>query len=273
MAAVGAVGVTAVSVTSLLLAIPPVAGASPATVGYAGPATDVGQSPLIVNGSHKFTSRNWDGYITYSASEETDFTAVKASWIVPTVTCEAKNAWTVFWVGLDGWFNDTVEQGGSQAQCSAVGGAATYSLWWEMYPTNSIQTVLTISAGDEVTASVKYATTTSTFTIKVSDETTGKSFTRKEQCASGVSCQRSSADVITEDVGHYPGSGYFPLADYGTMGYTNADMTDPAGQSGAISSKHWLNAAVTESDAGTTYASVSSLADGGTAFNAVWRHR
>jgi hypothetical protein len=263
----------ALTVASGVVAAPSAASARPATAGYAGPARGITESPAMINGSHRFTSRNWDGYLTYSSSESTDFSAVSASWVQPTVTCEAKNAWTVFWIGLDGWFNDTVEQGGTQAQCSTVGGTPAYSMWWEMYPTNSIQTVLAINPGDEITASVRFVATTSVFTIKVTDVTSGKSFTRREQCASGLACDRSSADVITEDVGRFGGSGYFPLANYGTMGYTKAKVTDTANESGSISARHWLNASVTESAGTTTYATVTPLSGHGSAFDAVWNHQ
>jgi hypothetical protein len=268
------IGMLAVlAVASGVVAVPSLAGANPAAVGYAGPAHDTTESPAMINGSHRFTSRNWDGYLTYSSSESTDFSTVTASWVQPTVTCEAKNAWTVFWIGLDGWFNDTVEQGGTEAKCASAGGTPAYSMWWEMYPTNSIQTVMAISAGDEITASVKFVTATSVFTIKVTDATSGKSFTRREQCGSGLVCDRSSADVITEDVGHFPGSGYFPLANYGTMGYTKAKVTDTAGESGSISAKHWLNASVTESAGSTTYATVTPLSAHGSSFDAIWNHQ
>jgi len=264
----------ALSVASAMLAVPPVAGANPpATAGYAGPARDVTENPATINGSHRFTSRNWDGYLTYTSSESTDFSTVAASWIQPTVTCEAKNAWTVFWIGLDGWFNDTVEQGGTQAQCGTVGGTPAYSMWWEMYPTNSIQTVLVINPGDEITASVRFVAATSVFTIKVTDVTSGKSFTRREQCASGLTCDRSSADVITEDVGRYGGSGYFPLANYGTMGYTKAKVTDTAGETGTISASEWLNSSVTEKEGTTTYATVTPLSAHGSSFDTVWNHQ
>jgi hypothetical protein len=255
-----------------------VAGASaavhrPARTGYAGTVDGLTRQPLGSRTSQQFTSRNWAGYVTYAASHGTDFDVVKATWVQPAVTCEAAGAWTVFWVGLDGWWDNTVEQGGSSAQCSAAGGPASYALWWEMYPTNAIQTVLAINVGDTINASVVYSTSTSVFTIHVKDVTTGKGFTRHEMCGGGLICSRSSADVITEDVGQFGGGGYFPLADYGTMGYTNAHATDITGQKGSISSRHWLNAAVTEASGGTTYATVSPLASRGTAFDVTWQHQ
>jgi Peptidase A4 family len=261
------------SVGLALWAVPSGASATATPVGLAGPAWEVKQTRAVNHVSQQFTSRNWDGYITYASSHSTEFNSVKATWVQPTVTCEAATAWTVFWVGLDGWWNNTVEQGGSEAYCPTAGGSPTYDLWWEMFPTNSIQTVLAINAGDTITASVKYATATSVFTIKVKDVTTGKAFTKHERCGSGLVCNRSSADVITEDVGMFGAGSYFPLADYGTMGYTNVGVTDTTGTKGSISKKSWLNAAVTEASGGTTYATVSALSAHGTAFTTTWQHQ
>lgn len=261
--AVAATPAAAVAATRATAARP----TTPATKGFAGPARGIVQLAPSHGSSAQFTSRNWDGYITYVASEGTDFKVVKATWVQPTVTCPEPNAWTVFWVGLDGWWDDTVEQGGSSAQC--VNGVPQYKTWWEMFPTNAITTVFSISPGDTIRASVTYES--GTYVIVVKDVTTGRSFTKHETCASTVTCDRSSADVIAEDVGHFGGSSFFPLADYGTMAFTKAKVADASGHSGGIANSHWLNAAVTESSGGTTYASVSALI-GGNGFHATWQH-
>ena len=236
---------------------------------YAGAAQHRGVLPSTRT-SQQFTSRNWDGYITYAADQGTDFNVVKSTWVQPAVTCPAPNAWAVFWVGLDGWWNATVEQGGSSAQCK--NGVPHYALWWEMYPTNAIQLANTISAGDTITASVTYLPGTQVFVIKVKDVTSGVGFTRRETCASGLTCDRSSADVIAEDVGHFSG-GYFPLADYGTMTFTPSSITDISGNKGSFTKSTWLNAAVTEQQSGTTYATVSPLRNSGKTFDATWAHQ
>jgi hypothetical protein len=241
-------------------------------LGYAGPAQDQTESPLFTAGSQQFTSRNWDGYIAYSSSETTDFQTVHASWIQPTVTCEKSHAWTVFWVGLDGWFNKTVEQGGSEAYCGTAEEPPSYHLWWEMFPTVPIQTGVKIKAGDQVSANVTFESNTSTFVISVTDVTSGKSLTEDEQCAAGLVCQRGSADVITEDVGKFGSREYYPLADYGEMGYTAAAVTDTSGDTGSISAPFWLNAAITERHKKITYATVTSLTASGSAFNTIWNH-
>jgi hypothetical protein len=79
--------------------------------------------------------------------------------------------------------------------------------------------------------------------------------------------------VITEDVGRFGANSYFPLANYGTMGYTASKVGDIAGNTGSISDQQWLNAAVTESDSSTTYATVSPLTAHGTAFTVTWKHK
>ncbi len=142
-----------------------------------------------------------------------------------------------------------------------------------MYPTNSIQTVLIMNPGDHITASVTFAPGTQVFTITVSDTTSGKSFTQQETCASGLVCGRTSTDVITEDVGSFGANSYFPLAKYGTMTYSGAEVTDTAGDSGTISAPAWLNAAVTEKLRRTTYAKVTALGAGGSSFSTIWHHR
>jgi len=267
--------VLGVGVIGASLMAPSMAGASQGPVGYVGPAQ---HSPLSANvpalstGSQQFASRNWDGYVTYTAAQGADFNEVKATWVQPTVTCETAGAWTVFWVGLDGWFNNTVEQGGSEAYCNTTGGTPAYNLWWEMFPTNAIQTTLAINPGDKITADVRYVKSTSTFVIRVSDETSEQSFTTDQLCAVGLVCQRSSTDVITEDVGNFSG-GYYPLANYGTMRYTDAQVRNKSDVRGSISGKHWFNGAVTESSGGTNYASVSPLSHEGTSFSTTWLHQ
>jgi hypothetical protein len=239
------------------------------TLGYAGPARGV----IRHGGVGSLSSRNWAGYVAQKANGSTDFNAITSTWIQPTVKCEANNAWTVFWVGLDGWLNNTVEQGGSSAQC--IGGVPQYTLWWEMFPTNSIQTMNTISPGDTITASVTYDPGTQKFQINVQDVTTGQGFIRNEKCAADQTCERSSTDVIAEDVGHFGGSTFFPLANYGTMQFTNATTTNINGASGGFTKRAWQFAAITEQDqtTGRIYATISALSDRGKTFSATWKHR
>ncbi|MHB1584129.1 MAG: G1 family glutamic endopeptidase [Acidimicrobiales bacterium] len=275
--------VVALGVGSVVGVLPGVAGvtgaATPTTAStpttppaaFVPPAFPVTEGPLSVGSTTQATSRNWDGYVTLPSSTSPTFAAVSATWVQPTVTCEATQAWTVFWVGLDGWGDGTVEQGGSSAYCPTAGGPATYQLWWEMYPTNDIRTVLTIAAGDTIHAVVTYEPTTSEYVIRVRDVTSGKGFTRKELCGAGFTCNRASAEAITEDVGRSGGT-YFPLADYGKMHYGAVNVVNASGVKGPISDAAWNDAAVTERSGGVTYATVSKLFGGGHGFNTIWKH-
>src|SRR5579864_2763406 len=69
----------------------------------------LGPTPFV-SGINLTNSYNWGGY----AVKGTGFTDAKGSWLVPTVNCtKSPNAWVVFWVGIDGAFDGTVEQIGT----------------------------------------------------------------------------------------------------------------------------------------------------------------
>jgi hypothetical protein len=240
--------------------------ADPARDRHTLPATHGPGSPSALATGPTFTSRNWDGFVSYAPSAgATDFNAVHGTWVQPTVTCPKPNAWTVFWVGLDGWFDNTVEQGGSSAQC--VNGVPQYTTWWEMFPTNAIQTVFTIAPGDTIDATVTFSAATRQYTITVRDVTSNRSFTQTPTCASNLTCSRSSADWIAEDVGMFGGGNFFPLANYGTMRFRSSTATSLTGHRGPISDASWQNSPVQEQSGGVTYATVSSLDRTGQSFS------
>ena len=64
------------------------------------------------------TSTNWSGYaVTGSGANH-----VIGTWTQPTVTCaRGENSWSSPWVGIDGDNSNTVEQIGTDSDCS--GGA------------------------------------------------------------------------------------------------------------------------------------------------------
>src|ERR1700678_1270393 len=69
-----------------------------------GPGTKVSAKGGI---AHQATSTNWSGY----AGDSGTSTSVSASWVQPTVTCGgsgAKDKYSSFWVGLDGYSSTTV---------------------------------------------------------------------------------------------------------------------------------------------------------------------
>ena len=80
----------------------------------------------------------------------TGFTEVSADWTQKPVTCPRNDAWTLFWVGFDGWpsTDASVEQGGTSARC--VNGVPHYSAFYEMWPTHAVTTVFAVQPDDQI---------------------------------------------------------------------------------------------------------------------------
>src|SRR3954462_6384485 len=152
-----------------------------------------GAHPAVRHGAtnHRITrstSSNWAGY---SATGST-FRSVSATWKQPSATCTSADAYSSFWVGLDGDGSNTVEQIGTDADCS--GGRPVYYAWYEMYPKFPVNLSLTIHPGDTVTASVT-TDGNGNFTLTIRDTTTGGSFTTTQKLKNA---KLGSAEVIAE---------------------------------------------------------------------------
>ena len=170
------------------------------------------------------TSTNWSGYAVTGGNGH--FSSVSASWTEPTAHCSGGSAkYAAFWVGLDGYNSNSVEQTGSDSDCD--GSSPDYYGWYEMYPANPVYFTNAVSPGDHFTASVTFSGS-STYTLVLKDTTKGwtKTVTKSE---SGLA--RSSAEVITEAPSS--SSGVLPLANFGTINYTgsSANGSSMSGQS------------------------------------------
>jgi len=169
-------------------------------------------------------STNWSGYAATGANGA--FKSISASWKEPTATCSSRSAqYASFWVGLDGFTSSSVEQTGTDSDCS--GRTPQYYGWYEMFPANPVNFTNPVSPGDSFTASVTFSGT-ATYTLVLKDTTKGWTQTiTKNQ--SGLA--RSSAEVITEAPSS--SSGVLPLANFGTISYSAsaANGTSLASQS------------------------------------------
>jgi hypothetical protein len=178
-----------------------------------------GHSSRTATGTGVIRYWNWSGYADDNTSGNT-YTKVSGSWTQPTVTCGAEGQIAVFWVGLDGFNNGTVEQDGTYAQCFE--GTAYYYTWWEMYPTNQIQIVAANSPGDVIHASVAFSS--GKFKLALTDATTtSASFTTTQTCGAGLTCARASAEWIAERPGE--STGLYPLALFSPWKLTKATVT------------------------------------------------
>jgi hypothetical protein len=197
------------------------------------------------------TSTNWAGY---SATGGT-FTKVSATWKQPTATCTAATAYSSFWVGLDGDGTNTVEQIGTDADCS--GGKPVYYAWYEMYPKFPVNLSLTIRPGDTLSASVT-TNGTGSFTLSISDTTSGRSFTTVQKLRRA---RLGSAEVIAEA----PSSGsVLPLANFGSVGFSAATVNgQPIGN---------FHPDRIDMVSGTITKATTSALSNGTAFAVTWHH-
>src|SRR5579883_915331 len=195
------------------------------------------------------TSTNWSGY----AATGSTYTSVSTSFTQPSVDCSKGNGYSSFWVGLDGYSSNTVEQTGTEADCS--GGAASYYAWYEMYPKFPVTYSNTVRPGDSITESVSFSGSSS-FTLTLSDSTQGWSRTVTKKL---TNAKRSSAEVIAE--APYSG-GVLPLADFGKVSFSGSTVN------GSTLSNFNPVGIDMVSSSGTPEATVSSLSGG--SFSITW---
>jgi hypothetical protein len=169
-------------------------------------------------------SMHWSGYVAYLGT----YHSVSASWTEPAGQCAAGHQESSFWVGLDGYNSDTVEQTGSEVDC--IGGSPQYFAWYEMYPMKPVSFPDTVRPGDQLTGSVTY-NGGSSYTLVLTDTTQHWSHT-VPQILSGAA--NTSAEVIAEANSTASGR-ILPLTNFGTVNFANASVdgapigdTDPA---------------------------------------------
>lgn len=240
---------------------------------------------------------NWSGYAV--TGTRGSVTNVKASWVVPMVTCSSSpDGYAAFWTGIDGWSSNTVEQIGTDSDCVNLTGTEadtpTYYAWFEFYPegaylignytasgecqSDCVYPGDTISA--EVTASgasPKGRHGSQSFTATITDETRGWTFTIT---SSVPGAQQSSAEWIAETpYGCNTNGGFCYLSDFGNAEYgvanTNVSGTASATVNGvtqALGSFSSVQEAIMVNyPSGTTImAEPSPLQDAGTSFTDQW---
>jgi hypothetical protein len=212
-----------------------------------------------VSGLSQAQSSNWSGY----ADTGSGFSAVAGKWSEPGASCSRTTTYAAFWVGIDGYTSDSVEQDGTFIECYERT-AYQYS-WWEMYPTNDIQIVgESVVAGDSISASV--VRSGDSYKLSVTDSThSANSFTTTQSCSD---CANSSAEWIAEAPCCTSSGGILPLADFGTWSDNSSTVTEGS-TSGVISS--FTDDEITMVDgSGLVEAQPSSLNSSGNAFSVTW---
>lgn len=229
-----------------------------------------GVPPRVINNVTVEDSTNWSGY----AVEGTSFTSAKGSWVIPSVNCsKTPNTYSSFWVGIDGWTSSTVEQTGTDSDCS--GTSPSYYAWYEFYPNPSfLISGVPVSPGNKMSATVTYNGTE--FTITITNESTGKSFSKSARVRGA---KRSSAEWIAEAPCCTNSGGILPLADFGIVDfgedYTGVSSTNYATDSGINGPISDYGSSVFESimvngTTGADEAVPSALSTDGSSFTVTW---
>jgi peptidase A4-like protein len=241
-------------------------------------ASAVSHAPRI-KGATNSTSLNWSGY---AVTAPTPFTDVKGSWIQPAANCtstaaparngkgnghgngggggKSSSSYSSFWVGLDGYSSNTVEQTGTDADCS--GTTPVYYGWYEFYPAFPVNLPDPVAPGDSMSAEVSVSGGVVTTTLH--DATRGWT-EQATQSSSGYAL--TSAEWIAEA----PSSGkVLPLANFGTVTFTGASATG-GGHTGPISDFSDDPLTMVTSS-GQTKAVPSGLSSRGSSFSVTWFH-
>jgi Peptidase A4 family len=185
---------------------------------------------------------------------------VIGSWVQPPATCSAgESSWSSPWVGIDGDVSNTVEQIGTDTDCS--GGTPYYYAWYEMYPKSLVLiSSVGVQANQSFTAEVS-GNSAGTFVLRLINTSTGASFTTTQ---SSKRSRRNSVEWVMEG----PSSGL--LTNFGTVGFTSASATI-SGQTAAVGSFANADPITMVNSKGLTRA-VPSTPPSGDAFSVTWQH-
>lgn len=227
-------------------------------------------------------STNWAGYAVEATGR---FTSVSGSWVEPAVTCTnsggggrgrghgsgGSQQFASFWAGIDGYSSDSVEQLGTDSDCS--GSTPSYYAWYEMYPAGSV-TISTSSfpvrPGDTLSASVTVSGTTFTLSMSSSE---GWHFSTTKQ---GSGLAQSSAELIAESPEVCSGFScqLAQLSDFGTVNFSGASATagGPAAPLGSFTADSGPHEIVGLTSSGGVKMQPSSLSPAGNAFSVAWEH-
>ena len=198
------------------------------------------------------TSSNWAGYAAFNGQ----YTTVSANWKQPTASCTSATTYSSFWVGLDGYSSNTVEQTGTSADCS--GGSPRYYAWYEMYPKFPVNLSIAVRPGDSMSASVT-TNGAGQFTLHIHNGTTGGDFVTTQ---TSKKARLSSAEAIAEAPSG--SGGVLPLTNFGTASFSAVTVN---GQAIGVFNPDKIDMVGN----GFTKASTSALS-GGNAFSVTWKH-
>lgn len=182
------------------------------------PALDINGLTKMLHGPHAQggqaaqDSTNWAGYVASGAT----YSSVTSNWVEPSVQCTTDGI-VGFWIGLDGYGSNTVEQDGSAVDCST--GTPQHFAWWETYPANSVQEYTDpVSVGDHFTSTVT-SLGGGQYSLVLTDSTQGWT---ESKTVTSAGAANASAEVITEAVSD--NGAITPLPDFGSADFSGSTI-------------------------------------------------
>jgi hypothetical protein len=260
----------------LLASVGLLSGSLAAVTAPTGPAIAGLYHPPVANAHHLYNdtvgSTNWSGYAVETTGTA-PFAQATGSWTEPSaLSCpRLGSTYSSFWVGLDGYSSNSVEQLGTDTDCSS--GRARYYAWYEMYPNPSYLIPYKVHPGDTLTATVTN-TAPGSYTLKLQDTQRGWTFTKVQK----GTYANASAEWVAEAPSSCNGSSctVLPLADFGKVNFTGAGAATSPGESPSPVSSFTTNGGphdidMVTADGSTLRAQPGSLV-GGTGFTDTWLH-
>lgn len=159
-------------------------------------------------------SANWAGYVAARA----EYSAVGASWVVPTLAATTTLMTDVAWVGIGGSKTKDLIQAGTHS--AVQNGRTQYWAWYELLPEYQKVIPLAVAGGDKVEVSLTEIAEDLWY-LSFINETTGAHYGEALEYRS----RNNSAEWIEEMPVVYGKDGsraYAPLSEFGTVTFNDA---------------------------------------------------
>ncbi len=174
----------------------------------------VAATESMVNGR---LSGNWAGYVAARGH----YSAVGASWVVPTLSATTTLMTDVAWVGIGGSKSKDLIQAGTHS--AVQNGKVQYWAWYELLPDYQKPIPLAVMGGDEVEVSLTEIAP-GLWYLSFVNETTGAHHSQTFEYRS----RNNTAEWIEEMPVVYDNNGvraYAPLSEFGTITFSDAYAT------------------------------------------------
>ena len=183
---------------------------------------------LPLSQSPGWTSPNWSGYVLTGGSG--GYQAISAEWTVPSVDCSSvPDGATSDWVGVNGFGeqNPGLFQDGTTSYC-VNGQEGDWSWWTDAAEAYSSQLLFPVAPGDLIYAQV-YQEASGEWAYDIEDVTSQVSSSAAPAAPESYSGPGTTAEWIAEDPGDPSTDEPYPLADFGSVTFTDLGLTVPSG--------------------------------------------